>query len=164
VKQIVFSKIKKWGFKFFKWTGICLLGLVILFFILNWIFPLRSNIEYATVVTDSKGEVINAFLTSDQQWRMKTELSEISPLLQKTIIAKEDKYFYAHPGVNPFAVVRAFFRNIAGHHTSGASTITMQVAKMLEPGKRNLFTKIRQVFRAFQLELKYSKKKYYNFI
>jgi penicillin-binding protein 1C len=82
----------------------------------------------------------------------------------KTIIAKEDKYFYAHPGVNPFAVVRAFFRNIAGHHTSGASTITMQVAKMLEPGRRNLFTKIRQVFRAFQLELKYSKKKYYNFI
>ncbi len=158
MKQIVFSKIKKWGFNSFKWTGISLLGLVILFFILNWIFPLRSNIEYATVVTDSKGEVINAFLTSDQQWRMKTELSEISPLLQKTIIAKEDKYFYTHPGVNPFAVVRAFFRNIAGHHTSGASTITMQVAKMLEPGKRNLFTKIRQVFRAFQLELKYSKK------
>ena len=42
--------------------------------------------------------------------------------------------------------------------TSGASTITMQVAKALEPGKRNIFSKIREMFRAFQLELKYSKK------
>lgn len=97
MNQIVFSKIKKWGFNSFKWTGISLLGLVILFFILNWIFPLRSNIEYATVVTDSKGEVINAFLTSDQQWRMKTELSEISPLLQKQSLQKRINIFILIP-------------------------------------------------------------------
>lgn len=158
MKPKFFIALKKWSLKFLKWTGVGLLGLVFLFFLLNWIFPFKINIEYAAVITDNKGEVINAFLTSDQQWRMKTELNEISPLLQKTIIAKEDKYFYSHPGVNPLAIVRAFFRNITGHHTSGASTITMQVAKMLEPGKRNLFTKIRQSFRAFQLELKFSKK------
>src|ERR1700730_3160902 len=81
----------------------------LLFVVLNWVFPLPDRIEYSTIVTDDKGEVIHAFLTSDQQWRMKTELKEISPLLRKTIIGKEDKYFYYHPGVNPMAMVRAFF-------------------------------------------------------
>ncbi|HEY6063598.1 MAG TPA: penicillin-binding protein 1C, partial [Chitinophagaceae bacterium] len=90
---------------------------------------------------------------------MKTELDEISPLLRKTIIAKEDRHFYSHPGVNPFAVIRAFFSNIFHmRRMSGASTITMQVAKMLEPSKRNIWSKFREMFRAFQLELKYSKK------
>ncbi|MGH2553559.1 MAG: penicillin-binding protein 1C, partial [Chitinophagaceae bacterium] len=128
-------------------------------FILNWIFPLRDSIEYSTIITDDKGEVVNAFLTKDQKWRMKTELNEISPLLQKTIIAKEDRHFYSHPGVNPFAFIRAIFSNLFHmRRMSGASTITMQVAKMLEPGKRNIWSKIREMFRAFQLELKYSKK------
>ena len=95
-----------------KWLSISLAGLILLFFILNWIFPLPDKIEYSTIITDNKGEVINAYLTRDQKWRMKTELNEISPLLRKTIIAKEDKYFYSHPGVNPFAIVRAFFKNI----------------------------------------------------
>ena len=89
---------------------------------------------------------------------MKTELDEISPLLRKTIIAKEDKYFYSHPGVNPLAITRAFFKNIFRmKRTSGASTITMQVARALEPGKRNIWSKIRESFRAFQLEWKYDK-------
>jgi penicillin-binding protein 1C len=142
-----------------KWAGISLLSLIGLFFILNLIFPLHVNIEYSTIVTDNKGEVVNAYLTRDQKWRMKTELSEISPLLQKTIIAKEDKHFYSHPGVNAFAMVRALFNNIFQlRRTSGASTITMQVAKALHPARRNIWSKIREVFRAFQLELKYSKK------
>ena len=80
------------------------------FFLLNWIFPLHVKIEYSTIVTDSKGEVINAYLTSDQKWRMKTELDEISPLLRKTIIAKEDKYFYSHPGINAVAVTTSILQ------------------------------------------------------
>lgn len=139
--------------QFFKRLGIGILGLFVVFFLLNWIFPLKDKIGYSTIITDNKGEVVNAFLTKDQKWRMKTELEEISPLLQKTIIAKEDKYFYSHPGVNPFAVVRAFFNNLFKmRRTSGASTITMQVAKALEPGKRNVWSKMREMFRAFQLE------------
>lgn len=142
-----------------KRTGIGFLGLIALFFILNWIFPLPDKIEYSTIITDNKGEVVNAFLTGDQKWRMKTELNEISPLLQKTIINKEDRHFYKHPGVNPFAMIRALFANLFHmRRMSGASTITMQVAKMLEPGKRNIWSKIREMFRTFQLELKYSKK------
>lgn len=138
--------------------GFCIPGCLVLFFLLNWVFPLRDRIEYSTIITDSKGEVINAYLTSDQKWRMKTELNEISPLLRKTIIAKEDKYFYSHPGVNAVAVVRAFFKNIFRMKTtSGASTITMQVARSLEHRKRNLASKCIEMFRAFQLELRYSK-------
>ena len=145
--------------RFFKRLGIAILGLLVLFFLLNWIFPLRVKVEYSTLITDNKGAIINAYMTKDQKWRMKTELVEISPLLQKTIIAKEDKHFYSHPGVNPFAVFRAFFNNLFKmRRTSGASTITMQVAKALNPGKRNIWSKIRETFRAFQLELKYSKK------
>jgi penicillin-binding protein 1C len=145
--------------KFFKRLGIVFVGLIVLFFLLNWVFPLRDKIEYSTIITDNKGEVVNSFLTKDQKWRMKTELGEISPLLQKTIIAKEDRHFYSHPGVNPFAVIRATFSNIFHmRRMSGASTITMQVAKMLEPGKRNMWSKMREIFRALQLELKYSKK------
>lgn len=158
MKKLKIRLTKRRFLKFLKWTGITFLSFIPLFFILNWIFPLPDKVEYSTIITDNKGEVVNAYLTKDQKWRMKTELDEISPLLQKTIIAKEDKHFYSHPGVNPFAVVRAFFRNLFGHRTSGASTITMQVAKALEPGRRNILTKFRQMFRAFQLELKYSKK------
>jgi len=144
--------------RFLKWLGIGMASLVILFFLLNWIFPLPDKIEYSTIITDDKGEVINAYLTKNQKWRMKTELNEISPLLRKTIIAKEDKFFYSHPGINPFAVVKAFLKNVFRMKTaSGASTITMQVARALEHRKRNIGSKIIETFRAFQLELKYSK-------
>ena len=149
--------------RIFTWSSlkrglIAVAGIFLLFLLLNWIFPLPDRIEYSTIVTDSKGEVIHAFLTKDQQWRMKTELSEISPLLRKTIVEKEDKYFYYHPGVNALAMARAFFRNIIHmRRTSGASTITMQVARSLEPKKRTYWNKLREIFRAFQLEWKYSK-------
>ena len=144
--------------RFLKRLGIAVIFLFLLFLLLNLIFPLKDKIEYSTIITDKNGEVINAFLTKDEKWRMKTELNEISPLLRKTIIAKEDKYFYSHPGINPFAVVRAAFKNIFRmKRTSGASTITMQVARALEPKNRNLGSKIIEMFRALQLEWKYSK-------
>ncbi|HEY0678654.1 MAG TPA: transglycosylase domain-containing protein, partial [Chitinophagaceae bacterium] len=130
----------------------------ILFFLLNWIFPLPDKVEYSTIITDNKGTVIHAFLTTDEQWRMKTTLDEISPLLRKTIIHKEDKHFYRHPGINPVAMTRAFFKNIfRGKRTSGASTITMQVARALDPGKRTYLNKLVESFRALQLEWKYDK-------
>ena len=141
-----------------KRISISIIFLVMLFFLLNWIFPVPDKIEYSTIITDNKGTVIHAFLTKDQQWRMKTTLDEISPLLRKTIIQKEDKHFYRHPGVNPVAMARAFFKNIVrGKRTSGASTITMQVARALEPRKRTYGSKFIEIFRALQLEWKYDK-------
>ena len=149
---------KHYIIRFFKRLGIVIVGMFLLFLLLNWIFPVPDKIEYSTVIMDNKGDMVNAYLTSDQQWRMKTELNEISPLLRKTIIAKEDKYFYSHPGVNLFAVTRAFFKNLFRmKRTSGASTISMQVARALEPRKRNIISKVIEMFRAFQLEWKYSK-------
>jgi penicillin-binding protein 1C len=137
---------------------IVIVCLFLLFLLLNIIFPLRDKVEYSTIVTDSKGEVVNAFLTKDDKWRMKTELNEISPLLRKTIIAKEDKYFYSHPGINVVAIGRAFFKNLLRmKRTSGASTITMQIAKALEPRKRTAVVKFIEMFRALQLEWKYDK-------
>src|SRR5436190_58962 len=95
-----------------------------LFLFLNLIFPLKVNIQYSQTITASDGTVLHSFLSSDEKWRMKTELNEITPLLKKTIIDKEDKYFYYHPGINPIAIVRALFNNVVkGKKTSGASTI-----------------------------------------
>ena len=149
---------KQYSIRFFKRLGIVVTAFILLFFLLNLLFPLKVNVEYSTIITDKNGELINAFLTRDQKWRMKTELNEISPLLRKTIIAKEDKYFFYHPGVNPIAVLRAAFKNILRmKRISGASTITMQVARALEPRKRNISSKLIEMFRAFQLEWKYSK-------
>jgi penicillin-binding protein 1C len=143
---------------FIKKLLIVIAALILFFFLLNWIFPVPDEIEYSTVITDNKGEVVHAFLTKDQQWRMKTELDEISPLLRKTIVEKEDKYFYHHPGVNVIAMGRAFFKNLFRmKRTSGASTITMQVARALEPKRRTYLNKCIEMFRALQLELKYSK-------
>ncbi|HWJ89484.1 MAG TPA: penicillin-binding protein 1C [Flavisolibacter sp.] len=134
------------------------LSFFIAFLALNLLFPLPDKIDYSTIITASDGQVVNAFLTKDEKWRMKTELNEISPVLRRTIIAKEDKYFYHHPGVNFFALGRAAAMNILHlRRTSGASTITMQVARALEPRKRNIFSKLAEMFRAFQLEWKYSK-------
>ena len=141
-----------------KRLGITVVALFLLFIVLNFLFPLPDKVEYSPIITDNKGEVINAYLTSDEKWRMHTSLEEISPLLRKTIIAKEDKYFYNHPGINPIAIIRAATKNtLRMKTTSGASTITMQVARALEHRKRNIGNKLVEMFRAFQLEWKYDK-------
>ena len=141
----------------------------ILFFLLNFLFPLNSSIDYATVVTAKDGTVLQAFLSKDEKWRMMAEPSEISPRLKTAILYKEDKYFYYHPGVNPIAVMRAAVNNVfEGRRTSGASTITMQVARLLYPGKRTYLNKCVELFRAFQLEMKFSKEEilrmYFNLV
>jgi penicillin-binding protein 1C len=128
------------------------------FFSLDITFPLPDDIDYSTIIVSSDGTVVHAFLSHDEKWRMKTELDEITPLLRKAIIYKEDKYFYYHGGVNPIAIFRAFVNNIISkRRTSGASTITMQVARLLEPKNRTYSNKIVEVFRAIQLEFHYSK-------
>lgn len=134
------------------------ISFIVLFFILHFIFPLPDEVSYSTLVTDKRGNLLHAYLTPDEKWRMRTDLHEISPLLQKTIIAKEDRYFFSHPGINFLAIARAGINNlVSGRRTSGASTITMQVARSLAPRKRTLAAKAIEMFRALQLELKYSK-------
>ncbi|WP_409012925.1 penicillin-binding protein 1C [Emticicia sp. C21] len=136
-------------------TIIVLLGLMIL---LNLTFPLKINTKYSTLITASDGTLLHAFLSPDDKWRMYVELKEITPTLRKAIITKEDKYFYYHFGVNPIAIIRALYNNVTkGRRTSGASTITMQVVRMLYPNERTYWNKLSEIGKATQLEIFYSK-------
>lgn len=138
---------------------ICVFIALASFFIIDLIFPVRTNIPYAKLIYDSKGNLAHAYLSADEKWRMNISVDEINPVLVKTIIYKEDKWFRSHPGVNVFAVMRAVWQNITrGERVSGASTITMQVVRMLEPRKRTHFNKMIEMFRALQLELHHSKR------
>lgn len=128
------------------------------FLLLNYIFPLKINSDYAVIIEDRKGNTLHAFLNTEDKWRMQAEVNEISPLLRKTIIYKEDKYFYFHPGINPIALVRAAINNLFfGKRTSGASTITMQVARMLQHRHRTYASKVVEMFNALQLEWMFTK-------
>jgi penicillin-binding protein 1C len=128
-------------------------------------FPLDLEIPFSTLVCARDGAVMHAFLSSDDKWRMKTELSEISPTLRTTILHKEDRWFYWHIGVNPFAAARALANNIRRQkRTSGASTLTMQTARLLENARarrrnpnavrpRTWANKLFEILRALQLEI-----------
>ena len=120
--------------------------------------PLPPAPRYSPIVLAADGSVLHAFLNPTQKWRMKTELAEITPALQQAIINKEDRYFRYHFGVNPLAIVQAAGRNIfRTGRTTGASTITMQVARLLEPKERTFGNKLLEMLRATQLEAHYSK-------
>lgn len=148
----------KWGRRAYS-SALIVIASFTIFLLLDLCLPVSTNIEYAPVVKARDGTPLYSFLTKDQQWRMFTRLSEITPELRTAIVYKEDRLFYWHPGINPFAIGRAFLNNlIHWRRTSGASTITMQVARMLEPKKRNYANKLIEIFRAFQLEIHYTKR------
>jgi len=128
------------------------------FLVVDFIFPVDAHIRYSHLILSEDNKLLNASLSSDQQWRMKAEIKEVNPLLINTLVYKEDRWFRFHPGVNPVAIIRALWQNITtGKRVSGASTITMQVIRMLEPRKRTFVNKLVEFFRAFQLELHHSK-------
>ncbi len=129
-----------------------------LFLLLDLLFPLNTRVPYSTLITSRDGQILHAFLSRDDKWRMYAELPEITPSLRDAILFKEDKYFYYHPGFNPIAMLRAAGRNLlTGRRTSGASTITMQTVRLLEPRQRTYGSKLIELFRAVQLEWHFSK-------
>ncbi len=129
-----------------------------LFLFLSIFYSLKIDKDYSTIVLSRNNSLLHAFLTPGDKWRMYTELEEITPELKKAIVFKEDKFFYYHTGINPVSVVRAAINNFRkGKRTSGASTITMQVARLLEPKERTYINKLKEVFRATQLEMFFSK-------
>jgi penicillin-binding protein 1C len=134
--------------------------LFLIFVFLDLIFPLPGvEKDYSIVVYSRNNEIIHGFLNKNDKWRVRADFDEISPEIRKAIVFKEDRYFYFHPGINPVSVVRAAFNNLTkGRRTSGASTITMQLARLTEPAPRTLKSKIKEAFRALQYELHYSKK------
>ncbi|MEJ2104394.1 MAG: transglycosylase domain-containing protein [Ignavibacteriaceae bacterium] len=140
-------------------TAKIVFSILFLFVVLDFVFPLPDKIEFSKEIHAKDGTLLTAYLTKDDKWRMRTELDKVSPDLIKAVIEKEDSWFYWHIGINPVSVVRALYQNIFnGKIESGASTITMQVARLLEPKKRTYLNKFVEMFRALQLEVKYSKK------
>ncbi|MEA2558955.1 MAG: penicillin-binding protein [Acidobacteriota bacterium] len=131
------------------------------FFALNQVFPFPwENLERppAVVVMDRTGAPLRFFLPADERWRFPVKLSDLPPELPRALVASEDRWFYRHPGVNPVAIVRAAWSNLwAGEVVSGASTIPMQIARMAVPGPRTISSKLRESFRAIQLERRFSK-------
>ena len=145
-------------FKFLKFLALFLALMVGVFLLLDQIYPLNLDAlkkDEAKILLDKNGNIINMKLSSDGIWRFHEQSFPNS--LKQCVVLFEDRYFYYHFGVNFASIFRAFFHNIKSDNRIGASTITMQVARMLEPGDRSYKNKIREIFRAFQLELHFSK-------
>ncbi|MCK5201635.1 MAG: transglycosylase domain-containing protein, partial [Spirochaetales bacterium] len=118
-----------------------------------------DDVSFSYAVLDRNGEIIRVFLSVDEKYRIRQELSDFPSQFIELILLKEDQYFYAHPGINPAALFKAAWASyVVRERRIGASTITMQLARL----KYGLFTrtipgKIKQIISAFYLEIKYSK-------
>ena len=123
-----------------------------------WPLPLKE-VNPARVVVDEQGTPLWRFADSEGIWRYPVTIEEVSPRYLEALIQYEDRWFWAHPGVNPFSVLRAAWQDLtSGRVVSGGSTLTMQVARLLDPHPRTFGGKIRQLWRALQLEWHLSKR------
>jgi penicillin-binding protein 1C len=121
--------------------------------------PLGKDLEYSQLVVDREGKLLRSFATAEGRWRLPATVKDVDPRFLKLLFAYEDKRFYEHVGVDPLALGRAAFQLVTqGHIVSGGSTLTMQVARLLEPRQhRNFGAKVRQIVRALELERALSK-------
>jgi penicillin-binding protein 1C len=109
-------------------------------------------------VLDAQGQLLRGFTTNDDSWRLPLRPTAVDPLYLTMLTAYEDQRFAWHPGVDPLAVLRAIGQWIRyGRIVSGASTLTMQVARLLEPHPRTIVGKMREMLRALQLEWHFDK-------
>ena len=165
------------------------LFIILLFTIANWCFPLpktRLHPPPSRIVLDRNGEWLRAFLAEDGMWRFNSQQRKfsvnqkplvaegfrtpkadgyfgVSPLLHEAMLTTEDRWFYYHCGINPVSMVTALYDNVkSGEVVRGGSTITMQLARLMEPKARNVRNKLIEMFRAIQLELAYSKSEILN--
>jgi penicillin-binding protein 1C len=121
--------------------------------------PLEKTQNVSRVVLDREGRWLHAFAAADKRWRFKANIDEVDPEFLRRLIAVEDKRFWLHCGVDGWAVLRAARSAMqSGRIVSGASTITMQTARLLEPRPRNFASKIAEMIRALQLERRLSKR------
>ena len=116
--------------------------------------PLGKDLEYSHVVLDREGRLLRAYATSEGRWRLPIDVKNVDPRFLRLLFAYEDKRFYEHHGVDPLSMARAAYQFVSsGHIVSGGSTITMQLARLLEPREhRTLGAKLRQIVRALEIE------------
>jgi penicillin-binding protein 1C len=116
--------------------------------------PLGKNLEFSATVVDREGRLLRAYATTEGRWRLPAKVAEVDPRFFDLLFAYEDKRFDSHHGVDPLALLRAVFQLVSsGHIESGGSTLTMQVARLLEPRSGRTFAaKLRQIVRAIEIE------------
>ena len=121
--------------------------------------PVLDRSRSASVlVLAADGSILRGFLTVDGKWRLPIEPEAVDPLYRRMLIAAEDRRFARHPGVDPIAASRALFLlGRSGHIVSGASTLTMQAVRLLEPHRRSLLAKLAEMAKALALERLLSK-------
>ena len=116
--------------------------------------PRGDGLDTSTVVVDREGRLLRPYATADGRWRLPAKVDSVDPRYLDVLFAFEDKRFRDHAGVDPLALLRAAWQ--LGHNSrivSGGSTLTMQVARLLEPrSERSLGAKLRQIVRAVELE------------
>ena len=142
-----------------RWALGCVVLVVALLWLADRIWPLPlPQDDLARVVLAEDGTPLWRFADADGVWRYPVHTSEVSPYYLDALLTYEDRWFYQHPGVNPLALVRATWQNLSGARVvSGGSTLSMQVARLLDPHSRTLHGKLRQLWRTAQLEWHLSK-------
>ncbi|NWC85853.1 peptidoglycan glycosyltransferase PbpC [Pseudomonas reactans] len=142
-----------------RWTLASLLLVVALLWLADRIWPLPlPKDDLARVVLAEDGTPLWRFADANGVWRYPVQTSDVSPYYLDALLTYEDRWFYQHPGVNPLALARATWQNLTGARVvSGGSTLSMQVARLLDPHSRTFHGKLRQLWRTAQLEWHLSK-------
>ncbi|PHN43275.1 peptidoglycan glycosyltransferase PbpC [Pseudomonas syringae] len=143
----------------FKWLAGAIMLLIALLWLADrlWPLPLPRD-DLARVVLAEDGTPLWRFADANGVWRYPISNEQVSPYYLEALLTYEDRWFYSHPGVNPLALLRATWQNLSGARVvSGGSTLSMQVARLLDPHSRTLSGKFRQLWRTLQLEWHLSK-------
>jgi penicillin-binding protein 1C len=122
--------------------------------------PLQQAREVSTTIVDRHGKLLRAYAMADGRWRLPVNAAtDVDPTYLKLLFAYEDRRFYSHAGVDPLALGRAALQLVTrGHIVSGGSTVTMQLARLMEPRRqRSIHAKLRQIARAIEIEQQMSK-------
>lgn len=145
-----------------RWLGKSLVLLIVLLALLwsaDRLFPLPlPEDDQARVVLAEDGTPLWRFADAEGVWRYPVTPEQVAPAYLQALLSYEDRWFYQHPGVNPLALGRAAWQNLSGGRVvSGGSTLSMQVARLLDPHSRSLPGKLKQLWRTLQLEWHLSK-------
>ncbi|MBD9657931.1 peptidoglycan glycosyltransferase PbpC [Pantoea sp. PNT03] len=149
------KRLKRW-----RWLPLFLLLLLAALWLLDRLTPLPLHeLQPARVVVAEDGTPLWRFADPQGIWRYPVTLEDVSPAYIEALLTYEDRWFWHHPGINPMAIVRAVGQNVLHHGVvSGGSTLTMQVARLIDPQPRTLRGKVVQAWRALQLEYHLSKR------
>lgn len=159
--QTLSKAIWRWILRWQNWLVAAALVLALLLGCRLWLHPpLRNWLPSSTAVYDDKGRLLRLTLASDQQYRLWVPLQQVSPQLVQGVLLHEDRWYRWHPGINPYGLLRgAWVTYVRRGAPQGGSTITMQLARLLWGlNTRTPVGKLRQMGRALQLELFYSKR------